>query len=71
MAKKIRKLENIYRSISPLVKEVAQSNLINPDFYQIALKAALAKSFDFNSYVANLNSSSAGLFGFLLRRSIL
>jgi hypothetical protein len=58
MATKIRKLESIYRSIKPLVEEVAQSNMVNPDFYQLALKAALAKSFDFNSYVANLNSGA-------------
>jgi hypothetical protein len=46
---KIRKLENIYRSVKPLVKAVAQTNMIKPDFYELALKAALAKSFDFNS----------------------
>jgi hypothetical protein len=58
MTIKIRKLENIYRSVQPLVKEVAQTNMIKPDFYELALKAALAKSFDFNFYVANLKPSA-------------
>jgi hypothetical protein len=55
---KQRPLPNIYRSLKPHVEEVAKSNLVNPDFYTIVLRAALAKSFDFNSYVSNLGSSS-------------
>lgn len=57
MAKQ-RQLPNIYKSIKPHVEEVAKSNLVNPDFYKIVLRAALAKSYDFNSYVAGLRSSS-------------
>jgi hypothetical protein len=57
MAKQ-RELKNIYKSMKPYVKEVAQSTLVNPDFYKIALRAALAKTYDFNSYVTGLTSSS-------------
>jgi hypothetical protein len=57
MAKK-RELKNIYKSMKRYVAEVTQSNLQNPDFYKIALRAALAKSYDFNSYVTGLTSSS-------------
>jgi len=56
--KKQRELKNIYRSLKPFVLEVTKSNLVNPDFYQLVLKAALAKSFDFNFYVTGLQSSS-------------
>ena len=56
MAKQ-RELKNIYKSMKPYVKEVAQSTLINPDFYKISLKAALAKTYDFNSYVSGLKST--------------
>src|SRR5436190_5652651 len=55
---KPRELKNIYKSIRPHVKAVTKSTLIKPDFYSIALKAALAKSYDFNAYVTGLRSSS-------------
>jgi hypothetical protein len=55
---KHRDLKNIYKSMKRYVSEVTQSNLLNPDFYKIALRAALAKSYDFNSYVTGLKSSS-------------
>jgi Family of unknown function (DUF5677) len=57
MAKK-RELKNIYRSLKPYVKEVTHSTLINPDFFQISLRAAFAKIYDFNSFVSSLSSSS-------------
>lgn len=56
--KKRRELKNIYRSIKRHVDAVTKSNLVNPDFYMIVLRAALAKSFDFNAYVSGLKSSS-------------
>src|SRR6185503_14594374 len=58
MPKKQRPLSKIYKSMKPHVEAVAKSNLVNPDFYSIVLRAALAKSFDFNSYVSNLGRSS-------------
>jgi hypothetical protein len=48
----------IYRELEPFIRQVGQSDLIDPDFYLIALKAALVKTYDFNVFVSGLESTS-------------
>jgi len=55
---KTKSLKTIYKSLEPLVAEMAQANLSKDDPFDIALKAALVKNYDFNSYVARLKSKS-------------
>ncbi|MBK9156479.1 MAG: hypothetical protein IPM25_20115, partial [Chloracidobacterium sp.] len=47
-----KSLSRIYKGLRPHIEEVTKATMINPDFYEISLRAALAKSFDFNEHVA-------------------
>jgi len=67
---KQRELKNIYRSIKPYVKAATRSTLIKPDFYKINLKAALAKTYDFNSYITGIRSSSHSFYHTAILRGI-
>jgi Family of unknown function (DUF5677) len=55
---RIRKNLTIYKTLSPFIAEVGQATMDDPDFFEICLKAALIKNFDFNFYVSQKASES-------------
>src|SRR6266404_1989790 len=52
-----RELAEIYKSIEPYIRLV-QNGVTANMHYEVALKAALAKTYDFNAYVSSVESSS-------------
>lgn len=48
---------DVYKALEPAIAEVRLGNLQRHDSFQLSLKAALAKTYDFNTYVSGLEAT--------------
>jgi Family of unknown function (DUF5677) len=53
---------NVYKALEPVVEDVRKISLKTDDFYQLALKGAFIKSYEFNTYSSGLESTTRSFF---------